>query len=96
LWLRERQAVSEPSRRPKRTYSGLGGGHWIAEKIERGKQIRLEDGSLWKISVRHRLRTMLWETSQQITVAENDDLLYPYRLINQNTGDVVEAELVSD
>ncbi len=76
-------------------YTGATKGHWVSEKIDGGRIIELEDGSLWEISPLDRIDTMLWLVVQNISVIKRDDLLYPYYLLNKSTGDMVEAKLIS-
>lgn len=73
-------------------YPAVGDGHWVREKIGRGEYIILEDGSLWEISRLDRIDTALWLTTESIVVLENSSGLLPYKLINTDTEDVVEAK----
>ena len=77
------------------TYAGVGGGHWVSKKIDGGRFIKLEDGSLWEISSIDRINTMLWLVTEEITVIESGNPLYPYKLINSDSGDTAEAKLIS-
>lgn len=76
-------------------YIGLGSGHWVSKKIDSGKYIKLEDGSLWEISSIDKIYTMLWLTTENITVVESKNPLYPYNLINTDSKDAAEAKLIS-
>ena len=76
-------------------YARVGSGHWISEKVDRGRFILLEDGSLWEISPIDRINTMLWLVAEKIIVIENADPFYPYKLINSDSGDTAEAKLIS-
>ena len=77
------------------TYASVGGGHWMSKKIDGGRFIKLEDGSLWEISSIDRINTMLWLVTEEITVIESSNPLYPYKLINNDSGDTAEAKLIS-
>jgi len=92
----KRQVVPSRSKRATQVYSGVGSGHWVSENIDGGRIIKLEDGSLWEISPIDRIDTMLWLPTEDITVVESDNPLYPYKLINTDAGDAVEAKLISD
>jgi hypothetical protein len=74
------------------TYAGVGEGHWVRKKLDGGQMVVLEDGSLWGVNPLNRIDTMLWLPVQKITVLEGDNPLYPYKLVNADAGDVVEAE----
>lgn len=56
----------------------------------------VEDGSIWEVSSISRVDTMLWLPTDDITVVESDNPLYPYKLINNDSGDVAEARLISE
>ncbi len=73
-------------------YGAVGDGHWVKEKIGRGEYILLEDGSLWEISRLDRIDTALWLNTESIVVLENTSGLLPYKLINTDSEDVVEAK----
>ena len=73
-------------------YGAVGDGHWVQEKIGHGEYILMEDGSLWEISSLDRIDTALWLNTENIVVIENTSGLLPYKLINTDTGDVVEAK----
>ena len=75
-----------------RLYSGVGGGHWVNKTSNSGGVVVLEDRSLWEISTIDRIDTMLWLITEEITVLEGDNPVYPYKLINTDTGDKVDAK----
>ena len=78
------------------TYLGVNSKHWISKKIDGGEFIKLEDGSLWGISPIDKINTTLWLPIEDIVVIENkDSLLYPYKLINTDSGNTAEAKLIS-
>jgi len=76
------------------SYAGVGGGHWVKEKIDGGKYILLEDGSLWEISSLDRIDTALWLPTESVVVLDNPTGLFPYKLVNTDTKEVVEAKCV--
>jgi hypothetical protein len=71
------------------SYLGVGGGHWIRDVIERGRLLRLEDGSLWKIGPLDYIDSILWMKLDDITVLEGG--FYGYRLLNEDNAEIVEA-----
>lgn len=77
------------------TYYSTGSGHWVSKKIDSGKYIKLEDGSLWEISPLDKINTILWLTLDDITVIESDNLLYPYILVNTDDDETAEAKLIA-
>ncbi|MBO8131939.1 MAG: hypothetical protein H0Z29_10590 [Candidatus Marinimicrobia bacterium] len=81
--------------RSGQTYDGVGGSHWVSKKIDGGRFIKLEDGSLWEISPIDRINTRLWLVTEEITVIESGNPLYPYMLINSDSEDTAEAKLIS-
>jgi hypothetical protein len=78
-----------PAAPTARTYVGVGGSHWILRVIDRGKLIKLEDGSIWKIAAFNYVDAILWLPIDDITVLEGG--LYGYRLLNEDDGELVDA-----
>lgn len=77
-------------------YPGPMTGHWITDILEGGDYVLLEDGSLWDISFLDRIHTLLWLPTHKITILNNPgDVLYPYKLVNMNRDQVVEARYVA-
>lgn len=79
-------------------YISTGGGHWIEEVVDTGEIIKLEDGSLWKISPFDHYKTTSWVYLDEITVIEGDDYEYTYKLINTDeySDSVVEARYLGE
>jgi len=75
----------------KRPVSCMGDGHWITENHD-GKILELEDGSLWQVSDLDQVTSMLWLPVSDITVAADDDVLYPYKLTNTDDNEAVNAK----
>jgi hypothetical protein len=80
---------------PAGTYLGIGSNHWISKNIDHGALIQLEDKSIWEISSLDKLTTALWLPVSNITVIENSNPFYPYRLVNSDDGESAEAKLIS-
>lgn len=76
-------------------YSGMSGRHRVSKNIDGGKFIKLEDGSLWEISPIFISFIRFWLVTQEIIVIENDNPLYPYKLINSDSNDWAEAKFIS-
>ena len=72
-------------------YAGVGSGHWIQSVSTGGKIIKLEDGSLWEISPIDTIYTGIWLPISNITVII-DGGPYPYKLINTDDGESVNAK----
>lgn len=77
-----RSGAAAASKTPSR--SECADGHWIASVSSGGEIVKLEDGSVWEISVIHRIETTLWLVTEEITICGG-------RLINTDTGDAVDA-----
>jgi hypothetical protein len=69
-------------------YCCPGSGHWVQDKSDDGSVVTLEDGSTWLISLLDRIDTSLWLPAENVVVQESGG---GYRLINADSGDVVEA-----
>ena len=80
-----------PVHRPPIIHNSYGGGHWIERVMDGGKIIKLEDGSLWSVEPLDRIDSALWLSLDNITVIEGDDLKYPYKLVNTDENEVVNA-----
>jgi len=77
-------------------YPGVGSGHWVQQNIESGHFILLEDDSLWEVSSLDRIDATLWLATESITVLDNGGGLWPYKLVNTDTGEAVEAKMVGN
>lgn len=75
-------------------YDGEGAGHWIESVMDDGSVIKLEDDSLWQISPDDVGDSALWLPTSDIAVIEGDDSEFPYKLINKDDSEVVNARLL--
>ena len=67
--------------------------HWVKENIERGRYIKLEDGTLWEVYNLDRLNCSLWLPLTDIVILDNpSNPFYPYKFIGDN--EVVQVKLV--
>lgn len=89
------QVLHKATPSSEKTYARVGSGHWVSQKIDGGRFIKLEDGSLWEVSSIDRINTMLWLVTENITIIESGNPLYPYKLINSDSGNTAEAKLIS-
>lgn len=71
------------------------GDHWVKKKINRGQFVLLEDHSLWGINPVDRIDSSLWLPMEEIVITSNGNPRYPYRLINADASDTVEAILIT-
>lgn len=69
-----------------------GDGHWIGEVKDGGKIVVLEDGSRWGIHPINIVETCIWLPVSDITVEDGDDPSYPYKLINTDDDEAVDAK----
>ena len=75
----------------------------IGEKVEHqlkkvsvfGDKIILGDGSQWVIAADHCSKSINWYETQRILVREVNGEVGRYQLVNVDTADIVEAQLVS-
>jgi len=72
----------------------VGSGHWIDDVMDDGNLVKLEDDSLWKVSPLDVVNSALWLPVSNITVIDSDDPSYPYKLINTDDDEVVNAQLL--
>ncbi len=63
-------------------------GHWIDAVMDNGALIKLEDGSLWKVSSLDTINSSIWLPISNITACD-------YRLINTDDNEVVEAQRIN-
>ena len=74
-------------------YPGDSRRHQIQSVEDDGGVVVLEDGSRWQVYEGFVGITRNWRASEMITVIENRDELYPYRLINVHNNESVEVRL---
>lgn len=75
------------------SYQGPRRDHQIQSVEADGKLIVLEDGSRWQVYEGFVGKTKNWQVEEMITVLDNRDELYPYRLINVHKNESVEVKL---
>ena len=63
---------------------GCESGHWIEAVFGDGEFIKLEDGSVWRVSMIDRIDSMLWLPTSDIVVC-------PGKLINVDDNESVDA-----
>jgi hypothetical protein len=86
--------LEKPSKKkeaPTAGYPGIGSGHWIQNVSGGGKIVILEDGSLWEVSPIDTIHSAIWLPVSNIVVVE-DSGPYPYKLINADDGEAVNAK----
>ncbi len=71
-------------------YKGQREGH-SASRFKPVDLLQMDDGSLWQMSPSDKNKSLLWVDSDSISVADNVSVHFPYRLVNTNTRDTVEA-----
>jgi hypothetical protein len=69
--------------------------HWVNGVVNRGEQIKLEDGSVWEIAPKDRVVTMAWQITRKVVVTNGTYPGYPYRLTTLVKLTTVDAKLVS-
>ena len=70
-------------------------GHWVDLVMDRGVKVKLEDGSIWEIAPKNQFQTATWRVAQKISVSQNPDSRYPFRLTNADQKATVDARLAA-
>jgi hypothetical protein len=89
------QVVAASNKKAGGAYAGATDGHWVKSKIDGGKIIQLEDGSMWQISPIDKIETTLWLPTEGITIIESKNPTFPYKLINGDGRSSAEAKFIS-
>jgi len=82
---RERGAETIPQSVPQP--KGCSSGHWLSDKMDDGKYIKLEDDSLWEVDSVDTVDSELWLETDDITVC-------PGKLINTDEKETVGAKRI--
>jgi hypothetical protein len=71
------------------------GAHCVASVSVFGDRLEIEDGSVWKISSYDARKAVNWRTQDAVLITQNHSWFskYNYRIINQLTGSILEANL---
>jgi hypothetical protein len=75
-----------------RTSAVRSSGHWISGIDSEGAMIMLEDRTIWEVSPVDRINSSLWLRTSSITITEGNNPKYPYKLINTNDRETVDAK----
>jgi hypothetical protein len=89
-------SVPVPSTTVEQFYRGEHAPHWIGVILDRGTQIKLEDGSVWEIAPTDRVKTMFWSVAQKISVSRGLKPQYSFQITNTTKTEVVDAKLVKE
>ena len=92
-------APSPPQKRAaiyKSIYRGVNSSQTIDSVLDGGNLIKLNDGSLWQVSPYDAADSGVWTSSTEITVIEGNDPSYPYKLVNTDDNETVNAKLVRE
>lgn len=79
---------------PEVRYSGSSRGHSIVAVDTAKSRVILEDGSVWIAYEGYVDVLRGWGEGEMITVKENRDELFPYKLINVHHNQSVEVRLL--
>jgi hypothetical protein len=74
-------------------YAGPSRGHAVATVDPKARTVILEDGSAWEAYEGYTDVLKDWRSGEMITVKENRDELYPYKLINVHQNQSIEVRL---
>jgi hypothetical protein len=69
-------------------------GHWVEQVFANGEMIKLEDGSIWRVSPLDTTSSVNWSAASEITIDDGEELLYPYILVNTSDNELVNARLL--
>lgn len=69
--------------------------HWLVGVSAFGDSVELEDGSVWKVNSYDGYKAVNWRSSDPLLITQNTRWFssYNYRIMNQNTGTSIEANL---
>lgn len=73
------------------TYPALKAAHSLAAVEAQGTELRLEDGSQWRVYQGFAGRCAAWAAGQMIRVKPSRNPAFPYLLINVHCNEQVEA-----
>ena len=88
-----------PQTRPvpsKSIYSGVNSSHTLDGVMDDGNLIKLDDDSLWQVSPIDAIDSALWLPPSDITVIEGNEPGYPYKLVNTDDNETVNARLIRE
>jgi len=87
-------AATQPTPAVEQSYPE-DGEHWIHVVLDRGAQLKLEDGSLWEIAPKNQNTAQFWFVADKIVVTPNGDRRYPFTLSNRAKNNAVDARLLA-
>ena len=61
--------------------------------MDRGAKLKLEDNSLWEIADKDRFQTQDWRIAQKVSVSQNPNARYPFKLTNTDQKSTADARL---
>jgi len=69
--------------------------HWFIAASAFGDSVELEDGSVWKVNRYDGYKALNWRMNDPLLITQNTRWFssYNYRIVNQNTGTSIEANL---
>lgn len=73
-------------------YLGVGSGDWVQQKIDRGRILILEDGSIWEVFSTDIKDSARWSLLSEITLIKETP--HYYRLTNTNDGESISARFL--
>ncbi len=80
----------------KSIYHGANSSQTIDSILDDGNMIKLNDGSLWQVSPFDVTDSGLWTSASEITVIDGNDPAYPYKLVNTDDNETVNAKLIRE
>ena len=71
-------------------------GYWLKEVARGGRIIILGDESRWEVAPLFMGDTCTWHLVSGITVLDGDNPSYPFKLMNTNNKDIVDAKYLGN
>jgi hypothetical protein len=70
--------------------------HWIIKISALGDSLEIEDGSVWELNSRDGHKALYWRSRNPIMITQNTSWFsnYKYRILNQQSGESIESNLV--
>lgn len=67
---------------------------WLREVMHGGRVIVLGDNSTWEVAPKNVEDTWFWDLVSRIDVTVGDNPSYPYKLLNRDNNEIIEAKLL--
>lgn len=97
---RNRVSLPQGRRKPKKTVNKMNAlkdcGNWLKEVVKGGRIIILGDESMWEVPTISMGDTCTWHLVSPISVLYGDNPSYPYKLVNTDNNEIVDAKYLGN